>query len=169
MKIIIPGALGHIGSHLIRELPKNFPNLKFILIDNFLTQRYCSLFNLDKKYRYQFIEEDVIKLDLSKIISKNDIVIQLAAITDAAKSFERKDETEKNNFLSTKKIANICQKKGARLIHLSSTSVYGTQKNIVDENCSAEDLKPQSPYAECKLKEELYLKKLKKQLKILIY
>src|SRR5262249_26310726 len=39
-------------------------------------------------------------------------------------------------------------------IHLSSTSVYGTQKTTVSEDCSAEELKPQSPYAVTKLKEE---------------
>jgi nucleoside-diphosphate-sugar epimerase len=37
---------------------------------------------------------------------------------------------------------------------ISSTSVYGTQKNQVDENCSPDELKPQSPYAATKLKEE---------------
>src|SRR5690242_6751998 len=43
---------------------------------------------------------------------------------------------------------------GTRLIHLSSTSVYGTQKAVVAEDCTLEELKPQSPYAETKLKEE---------------
>jgi len=41
----------------------------------------------------------------------------------------------------------------------SSTSVYGTQEEQVDENCSPEELKPQSPYAETKLKEEALTRK----------
>ena len=44
---------------------------------------------------------------------------------------------------------------------MSSTSVYGSQEDTVDENCKIEDLNPQSPYAEIKLKEEDYLNKLK--------
>jgi nucleoside-diphosphate-sugar epimerase len=44
------------------------------------------------------------------------------------------------------------------LIFPSSTSVYGSQGELVDENCS--DLQPQSPYAECKIKEEKYVLEL---------
>lgn len=46
------------------------------------------------------------------------------------------------------------------MINFSSTSVYGTQKEVVDEECSEEDLKPQSPYAETKLREERLLQEL---------
>ena len=49
------------------------------------------------------------------------------------------------------------------MIHLSSTSVYGTQKKMVDEDCPEEDLKPQSPYAATKLKEERLISKLVKE------
>ena len=47
--ILVTGALGHIGSDLIIDLIKNFPDEKFILVDNLRTQRFCSLFNLKKK------------------------------------------------------------------------------------------------------------------------
>jgi nucleoside-diphosphate-sugar epimerase len=46
------------------------------------------------------------------------------------------------------------------LIALSSTSVYGTQKAVVAEDCAPDELKPQSPYAITKLKEERLIKKL---------
>ena len=42
MKIIVTGALGHIGSKLIRDLPSYFKNSEIILIDNVTTQRYTS-------------------------------------------------------------------------------------------------------------------------------
>lgn len=160
MKIIISGALGHIGSYLIRRLPEYFLNNEFLLLDNFLTQRYCSLFDLNHNIKYKFLEADITQLDLSNLIEEGDVIIHLAAITDAANSFNKKEETEKNNFISTKKIADMCMKKKAKLIHISSTSVYGTQNDFVDESCSKDELKPQSPYAECKLKEENYLKNL---------
>ena len=89
-----------------------------------------------------------------------DIVIHLAAITDAAGSFERAEELEANNYKSTLKVAEACVETGARLIALSSTSVYGTQNDIVDENCSEFELQPQSPYASTKLKEEKLVSKL---------
>ena len=48
---------------------------------------------------------------------------------------------------------------------MSSTSVYGKQTDLVDENCEEKYLKPQSPYADIKLIEEKMLKKNSKNLK----
>jgi len=81
-------------------------------------------------------------------------VIHLAAITDAAGSFDKAAQVEANNYQATKKVAEACLEAGVRLIALSSTSVYGTQNEVVAEDCSPEELKPQSPYALTKLKEE---------------
>ena len=55
------------------------------------------------------------------------------------------------------------------MIHLSSTSVYGKQAKIVDENCEKKYLKPQSPYAKIKLIEENMLKKESKNLKYVTF
>ena len=49
---------------------------------------------------------------------------------------------------------------GARLFAPSSTSVYGTTKALVVEDCSPAELKPQSPYAATKLKEEGLIQEL---------
>tara|TARA_A100001015_G_scaffold296436_1_gene376704 strand:- start:456 stop:1391 length:936 start_codon:yes stop_codon:yes gene_type:complete len=160
MRIAITGALGHIGSYTIRNLGLKNSSYKFTLIDNLLTQRYASLFNLPATNDYNFLEKDVSKDDIESDLDNIDILIHLAAMTDAANSFENPDELERNNLLSTEKVSNLCLKKGIRLIFLSSTSVYGTQKKIVAEDCSDDDLKPQSPYAETKLKEEKLINEL---------
>jgi nucleoside-diphosphate-sugar epimerase len=94
------------------------------------------------------------------LLTQVQVVIHLAAITDAAGSFERQEELENNNFIATKKIADGCLKHNIKLIALSSTSVYGTQNLLVAEDCSMDELKPQSPYAVTKLKEENYVSKL---------
>ena len=133
MKIVITGALGHIGSKLFRDLPKSFSNFEIVLVDNLSTQRYCSLFNLPKTAKYKFVEIDIIKDKVTKIIQDSMVVIHLAALTNAEKSFENARDVEENNFLSTKIIAQECNNLNIPLIHLSSTSVYGTQKSIVDE------------------------------------
>ena len=163
MKIVVTGSLGHIGSYIIRNLGIQFPMAEIIMIDNMMTQRFPSLFNLPPMGKYRFIEGDVTKMDLDIVFSGASVVIHLAAITDAAGSFDRAEELEENNYQSTVKVANACAKNGASLIALSSTSVYGTQNEVVDEDCSKEELQPQSPYAVTKLKEEKLISKLSKE------
>jgi len=163
MKFIVTGSIGHIGSYVIRDLGIQFPGAEIVMIDNMMTQRFPSLFNLPAVGNYHFIEGDVNNLDLNSIFSNANVVIHLAAITDAAGSFDRAEELESNNYQSTVKVANTCIETGASLIVLSSTSVYGTQKDVVDEDCSEEELQPQSPYATTKLKEEGLISKLCKE------
>jgi len=161
MKILITGALGHIGSKLIHSIkPLEFEEVR--LVDNMLTQRYASLFNLPTDVNFQFFENDILKTDLAVLLKNIDYVIHLAAITDAASSFERKDEIEKVNYEGTKLIADACIEMGAKLLFPSTTSVYGSQSEQVDETCSVEELKPQSPYAEFKLKSEQMLQEMGK-------
>ena len=163
MKIIVTGAIGHIGSYIVRDLGVQFPKAEIVMIDNMMTQRYASLFNLPPLGNYHFIEDDVNSIDLKTVFSGANVVIHLAAITDAAGSFDRAEELEANNYQSTVKVANACIETGASLIALSPTSVYGTQNDVVDEDCSEEELQPQSPYAITKLKEEELIAKLCKE------
>ena len=163
MKIVVTGALGHIGSRLIRELPFLFPESEIVMVDSLMTQRYCSLFNLPKEGRYKFFEGDVTSIDLAPLLENANVIIHLAAITDAAGSVDRAEEVERNNFKATNKVAEACLKCGAGLITMSSTSVYGTQTDLVDEDCADEELQPQSPYAATKLKEENLVQNLVEQ------
>lgn len=154
MKIVITGALGHIGSQLLRDLACEFPQAEIVLIDSLVTQRFASLFNLPAIGRYRFIEGDVTAMDLLPHFDGVHVVIHLAAITDAAGSFDRAAELEANNYQGTENVAHACAVTGVRLILLSSTSVYGTHNSLVSEDCSDDELRPQSPYALTKLKEE---------------
>ena len=154
MKIIVTGAIGHIGSYIIRDLGIFFPDADIVMIDNMMTQRFPSLFDLPAHGNYHFIEGDVSQMDLKSVFVGSNVVIHLAAITDAAGSIDKAEKLEANNYQSTLRVAKACIEVDACLIALSSTSVYGTQKDQVDENCSEADLQPQSPYATTKLKEE---------------
>ncbi len=154
MKIIITGGLGHIGSHLIRDLPLLLNGLEITVIDNLLTQRYTSLFKLPKTSKVNFIEADITKNPLTEVFQQADSVIHLAAITDAARSFSHPEEMESVNFAASKRVIDTCIKTQTALILLSSTSVYGTKQATIDEYCSPEELKAQTPYAATKLLEE---------------
>ena len=162
VRLLITGPLGHIGSRFIHSLrPGEFGRV--VLVDNLATQRYASLFNLPDGVPYQFIEADACKIDLEPLFSDVDVVLHLAAITDAAGSFEIQDQVERVNYEGTVKVARACARTGRPLIFISSTSVYGTQRETVDESCSPDELCPQSPYADSKLKSERMLQKLGEQ------
>ena len=133
------------------------------MIDNMMTQRFPSLFNLPPHANYRFIEGDVNQMNLRSVFVDADVVIHLAAITDAAGSIDKAEELEANNFQSTYRVAEACIETDASLIAISSTSVYGTQNDKVDENCLESELQPQSPYATTKLKEEELISKLSKE------
>ena len=145
---------------MIRDLPSTFAGAEIVMLDDLSTQRYCSLFDLPIEGRYRFIEADVLTADLASLFAEADAVVHLAAITDATSSFENQAKVEEVNFAGTQKVARACLEAGCALIFPSTTSVYGTQADIVDEDCPAAELKPQSPYAESKLKAESLLQSL---------
>jgi len=159
MNLLVTGALGHIGSRFIRSIPAGkFTSVT--LLDDLSTQRYPSLFELSPDIPFRFIEADILKADLDALLRGIDVVIHLAARTNAEASVEIAAEVERINFQGTERIAEACARSGSRLVFLSTTSVYGVQQEEVDENCPITDLQPQSPYADSKLKAELMLQRL---------
>jgi UDP-glucose 4-epimerase len=163
MKFVVTGALGHIGSAVIRHLPVAYPGCEIVLIDDMSVQRYCSLFDLPASGCFHFVEGDVRKLDLKALFKGADAVIHLAAITDAANSFGNAERVEQNNFESTQAVVTACAGTNTAIVFPSSTSVYGVQEGEVDEDCPIDQLKPQSPYAETKLREEALISSLVRQ------
>jgi UDP-glucose 4-epimerase len=163
VKIVITGALGHIGSRLVRELSSVHAIDEMVLLDNLSTQRYCSLFNLPATGQYRFLEADILTADLARIFQGATAVVHLAAITDATTSFQNTEEVHRVNLLGTERVAEACQQVDCPLIFPSTTSVYGSQSNEVDEDCPVSELNPQSPYAESKLKSEQLLGSMKKE------
>lgn len=154
--LLITGGLGHIGSGFLKNIKKNEYN-KIIIIDNLYTQRYCSLFSSNKKVNIEFIEKDILDNSIEKFFKNIDIVIHFAAITDATSSFTKQKIVNDVNVKGTKKIISYCEKYNCKFIFPSTTSVYGVQSGKVDEDCSFDKLKPQSPYAKSKIEIENFL------------
>jgi|SRR3989344_4755871 len=164
MKILVTGGLGHIGSKLIREYAKREDIELIRIIDNLLTQRYSSLFNLPTNKKYQFIEGDILNQEiLKKALKDIDVVIHLAAITDAPSTLNKREETFKVNLEGTKLILEESAKVGIKkFLFPSTTSVYGEAQGLVNEECK--DYKPSSPYAESKLEAEKLVKEAWKKI-----
>ncbi len=169
MKIIITGACGHIGSYVAENIHKIKKVKNTLLIDNLKSNRVGSIFNLKKKNNLQFYIRDLNNIKALNEFKNVDCLIHCASMTNAEKSFGKEKEMYKNNLNCLKTVIKYCKKNDVKLIHLSSTSVYGKQAEIVDENCEKKYLKPQSPYAKIKLIEENMLKKSGKNLKYVTF
>ena len=154
-KILITGALGHIGSALIREIPLSFPEARLCLADNLLTNRYCSLFSFPHDVEYYQI--DIFDKDFSNLVKESSVVVHLAAITDMTSSHNNSSEVERINFEGLCCVAELCKQHFVPLIFISTTSVYAGHNGILNE-----DITPitnnLSPYAESKFKAEEFLK-----------
>jgi UDP-glucose 4-epimerase len=165
MKILITGACGHIGSYFIENLYKIKKLKKAILIDNLKSNRFNSLFNTSKKNKVAFYLKDLNDIQSLDQFKGIGIVFHFASMTNAEKSFGKEKEMFSNNLNCLKTVIKFCEKTNAKLVHLSSTSVYGKQADLVDETCEKKYLKPQSPYAKIKIMEENILKKNTKLIK----
>ena len=119
MNILITGGLGHIGSYLIRNLPEDY---NITIVDNLLTDRYCSLFNLKRSVNFLELDiEDISKSDLNDI----DCVIHLAAITSVEQSISNVNEMESININKTKKFIDVCRESNiSKFIFTSYSSVW---------------------------------------------
>ncbi len=159
MRIVITGALGHIGSRLIRELAVAFPGDDIVMVDNLATERYVSLYDLPAAGHYEFIEADILMADLARLFEGADAVIHLAAVTHAGPG-EPQSEMRRVNVRGTELVAQACLATGSALLFPSTTSVYGTPDGVVTEDCPPDELRPQSPYATWKLESEMFLRGL---------
>ena len=135
MRVVVTGALGHIGSRLIRELANAWPGAEIVMLDNLATERYASLYDLPAAGRYEFIEADVLTADLDASFAGADAVIHLAALTNGA--------SERNSTIgcngSTSKARSAWRARAPRSVSgccfPSTTSVYGVPHGVVSEDC----------------------------------
>lgn len=169
MNLLITGCCGHIGSFLVKNIRKIKNIKKTIIIDNLKSTQINSLFRSKRENNLKFYHLDISQKNSLNRFKKIDYIIHLASMTNAEGSFEKKNEMYKNNINCMKNVINYCKANKCKLIHISSTSVYGKQSSLVDENCEKEFLRPQSPYADIKLIEEEMLKKVSGKIKYITY
>ena len=169
MNLIITGACGHIGSYVAENIYKVKKIKNTILVDNLKSNRFCSIFNLNKKNNLKFYIKDLNNKNSLNSFKNINYIIHCASMTNAEKSFGKEKEMYRNNINCLRTVIDYCKKNKVKLIHLSSTSVYGKQAKVVDETCEKKYLKPQSPYADIKLIEERMLKKESKNLEYVTF
>ena len=107
MKVLITGALGHIGSYVAENIHKISKIKETILVDNFESNRFNSLYNLNKKTKLKFYIRDLNNKNSLDSFKNIDYLIHCASMTNAEKSFGRKNQMYKNNLNCLNTVINI--------------------------------------------------------------
>lgn len=162
MKILVTGAAGFIGYHLINKLATQFKDSVIIGIDNFSKGNRKIKYDRVEKY-IRYVNVCIIKGDinychfLEPIFEKFnfDVVIHLAAKAGVRESITDPKKYIDNNIIGFHNILEACRQYPVKhLIYASSSSVYGNQEIFpVDETYSTDS--PQNIYAVTKKTNEL--------------
>ena len=152
MNVLVTGGAGYIGSQFIRDIKTLNPE-KVTIFDSMSGECYHSLMDLPAQVTYEFIYGDIRDESLvEKAVEGQDMVIHLAAFTNAPESFERRKETKEINYEGTMNLLeNSINNNVEKFVFASTTSVYGHTHGVVDETY---ECNPLSPYAFYKLKAE---------------
>lgn len=154
---VVTGVAGFIGSHLAEKLLEN--KIEVIGIDSF-TDYYSkkikknNLLNCLKNENFNFIQNDLMRVNLEPILKKTDFVFHQAAQPGVRSSWGTEFNTYvKNNISVTQRLLEISKniKSIKKIVIASSSSVYGNQKGEMSENSLT---KPESPYGATKLASE---------------
>ena len=154
-KILILGSEGFLGSVLTPYLLKNNRRFEITGVDK------CFFgINNKRNKKFKFYKKDYNQLS-KNFFKKFEIIIDLVNISNDPASELNKKFTYQTNYTNKLKLYNKIKnlKNISRYIYMSSCSVYGNNKNLINEKSKP---KPISLYSKLCLKYEKYLKKNKK-------
>ena len=149
--VLVTGGGGFIGSRLCERLVQSDATVRAFV-------RYTSRAEIGL---LRFLEPDILKKieiirgdlrDFSAVaqaLRGVDIVFHLGALISIPYSYVHPVETVQTNVLGTLNILEACRKSGAKLVHTSTSEVYGTALRVpIDED---HPLQGQSPYSASKI------------------
>ena len=147
MRIFITGGAGFIGIHLCKKISQIH---KVTVYDNFSNSNkedFPTLSNVT------LLVGDILnKSKLLHSMKNHDIVIHLAAKTDAIDSIDNPDDTFQTNVHGTQNVLDSCVSNNiTKFIVTSSAAIYKNSNTVISESS---DTQPSSPYGQSKLNME---------------
>ena len=151
MRFVITGGTGHIGNNLIRLISQKSPSDEIIALvrkRGNIALKGVNCKQVEGDFSPSFLRENIIE---------GDVVIHLIGVIDLKNN--KKEETEKINYLLTKDICQICQEKNVqKFVYVGS--VDGIYKDGDGEICEPEQYfsdKVEGNYAVSKAKASQYV------------
>jgi len=151
-KVLVTGADGFIGSHLVEELVRRGYEVRaFVMYNSFNSWGWLDDASADVKGNFEVFPGDVRDPHgVRKALSGCDAVLHLAALIGIPFSYHSPDTYVDTNVKGTLNIVQGARDLGVRkVVHTSTSEVYGTARfvPITEEH----PLQGQSPYSASKI------------------
>jgi NAD dependent epimerase/dehydratase len=151
-KVLVTGADGFIGSHLVERLLEEGCNVKaFVYYNSFNSWGWMDTFPKEKLEKIEVFAGDIRDPNGVRTAMKGvDVVFHLAALIAIPFSYHSPDSYIDTNVKGTLNIVQAAKDLGiARVLVTSTSEVYGTAQYVpIDENHPRQ---PQSPYSASKI------------------
>jgi len=150
-RVLVSGGCGFIGSHLVRRLVREHPDLEVVNID-LLTYagRPENVADLADEPRYAFVHGDIANADdVARAAEGCDGIINVAAESHVDRSIMGGDEFVTTNVLGTKRLLDHARAHGLRYLQVSTDEVYGDVE-APHRSVETDPLHGSSPYAASK-------------------
>ena len=157
--ILITGGAGFIGSHVVRRMVTNYPEVKITNLDALTYASNLALLNDCKdQSNYNFVHEDINNFDRLKSLFKQynfDAVIHLAAESHVDNSIKNPFAFAQTNIQGTLNLLEAARQhwgnnaKQQRFYHISTDEVFGSlgSEGYFKETTAYD---PRSPYSASK-------------------
>ncbi len=150
-RVLVSGGCGFIGSHLVRRLLREHPDLEVVNID-LLTYagRPENVADLADDPRYTFVHGDIASADdVARAAEGCDGIINVAAESHVDRSIMGGDEFVTTNVLGTKRLLDHARAHELRYLQVSTDEVYGDVE-APHRSVETDPLHGSSPYAASK-------------------
>jgi UDP-glucose 4-epimerase len=161
MKVLVTGGAGYLGTELINLLIANPAVEQVIIYDNLSRPNYNVFLGLrlQKHFKLSFVKGELLdSRALRKILKGVDVVYHLAAkVTTPFANADAHSYEQVNHWGTAELVYAVEESNVKRFIYTSSTGVYGSSKDAVDEGAAPD---PQTLYAISKLRGEDHVRRL---------
>lgn len=171
MNVLVTGGAGYVGTELVLKLAANPGVSKVVVYDNLSRENYNLFINASKhvsKDKIQFEFGDLLDTrKIKKVLKDIDVVYHLAA--RASTPFANTDSHlfEQVNHWGTAELVYAIEELGTikKMIYVSSCSVYGSGKELIDETAI---VNPKTIYGVSKMRGEEHVTRLGEKMNAVI-
>lgn len=123
MRVVVAGAAGLIGSHLVEALLGRGDHV--VAVDNLTTGQLRNLDRSASDPHFSFVERDITDLDSFELDDPPDVVVNLASPASPADFVTRPLDILRAGSVGTMATLQVALRSGARYVLASTSEVYG--------------------------------------------